>query len=43
MMYYRTLLFEFDHGRGTGYDGLALACFDLEWLTDGGDTPRVGR
>ena len=27
----------FDHGRGTGYDGLALACFDLAWLTDGED------
>ena len=28
----------FDHGRGTGYDGLALARFDLAWLTDGEDT-----
>ena len=27
----------FDHGRGTGYDGLALARFDLAWLTDGED------
>lgn len=24
--------------RGTGYDGLALARFDLEWLSAGGDT-----
>ena len=28
----------FDHGSGTGYDGLALARFDLAWLTDGADT-----
>ena len=28
----------FDHGQGTGYDGLALARFDLAWLTDGEDT-----
>ena len=28
----------FDHGRGTGYAGLALARFDLAWLSDGADT-----
>ena len=27
----------FEHGRGTGDDGLALARFDLAWLTDGAD------
>ena len=28
----------YDRGYGTGYDGLTLAHFDLEWLTDGTDT-----
>ena len=28
----------FDHGRGTGYAGLALARFDLAWLSDGAGT-----
>ena len=27
----------FDRGEGTGYEGLALARFDLAWLTDGAD------
>ena len=27
----------YDHGFGSSYDGLMLAHFDLEWLTDGAD------
>ena len=30
----------YDRGYGSGYDGLTLARFDLEWLTDGADTIR---
>ncbi len=28
----------FDRGEGSSYEGLALARFDLEWLTDGADS-----